>query len=69
MTGHDAIRGFYRENVLAHSPRVTAVSWVDQGSTCVFEMEARAPAGDSVSNAVDHLTVSDDGRVQRLAIF
>lgn len=42
FTGHDGIRNFYAENVLLHSPQISAVSWVDEGPVCVFEMEARA---------------------------
>lgn len=67
FTGHDAIRGFYSESVLAFSPCITATSWVDEGSTCVFEMDASV--GDNVSKAIDHLTVSEGGRMTRLAIY
>jgi hypothetical protein len=32
-------------------------------------MEARTPAVDNVARAIDHLTASADGRVERLAIY
>jgi ketosteroid isomerase-like protein len=67
--GHDAIRGFYADNVLLHSPQITAVSWVNADRLCVFEMDARPPHGDTVSHAIDHVTVDRDGRIERLAIY
>jgi steroid Delta-isomerase len=67
--GHDAIRGFYSDNVLLHSPRITASSWVDADRSCVFEMDARPLHGDAVSHAIDHMTVDGDGRIERLAVY
>ena len=67
FAGHDGIRKFYAENVLLHSPQVSAISWADDGAVCVFEMEARTPVG--VGRAIDHLTVEDDGLIGRLAIY
>ena len=69
FTGHDGIRKFYAENVLLHSPQISAVSWVDEGPLCVFEMEARAQGGEGVAHAIDHLTVDDEGLIGRLAIY
>jgi hypothetical protein len=67
--GHDAIQGFYTDNVLLHAPKITAVSWVDADRFSVFEMDARAPQSDTVAHAIDHLTVDDDGHIERLAIY
>jgi steroid delta-isomerase len=67
--GHGAIRDFYADNILVHSPQITAVSWVDADRACVFEMDARPPQGDTVAHAVDHVTVDRDGRIERLAIY
>ena len=69
FTGHDAIRGFYAENVLRHAPTVSAVSWVHDGPVCVFEMEARISPEAPPAKAIDHLTVDADGRITRLAIY
>ena len=67
--GHDGIRKFYAENVLLHSPQISAVSWIHDGPVCVFEMEARAPGGEGVAHAIDHLSVDDEGLISRLAIY
>jgi hypothetical protein len=45
------------------------VSWVNADRFCVFEMDARPPHGDTVSHAIDHVTVDRDGRIERLAIY
>ena len=69
LTGRTAIAGFYAENVVKFPPRITASSWVTVEPMCVFEMEGRGPESDTVvSNAIDHLTVDEDGRIARLAI-
>ena len=69
FTGHDGIRAFYAGNVLLHGPRVSAVSWVEAGPVCVFEMEARVQGGEGVAHVIDHLTVDDRGLIDRLAIY
>ena len=67
--GQTAIRGFYEANVLPHKVRMDAVSWVVDGTTCVFELEARAAASGPATYAIDHMTVGPDGRITRLAIY
>lgn len=67
--GPEAIRGFYEANVLPFAVAMDAVSWVSDERTCVFEIEARAASGGSTMYAIDHLTVDDQGRIARLAIY
>ena len=67
--GPVAIRGFYETNVLPFHVRMDATSWVHDERTCVFEIEARAQAGGAATYAIDHLTVNDDGRITRLAVY
>ncbi|HEX7095995.1 MAG TPA: nuclear transport factor 2 family protein [Acidimicrobiales bacterium] len=67
--GPDAIRGFYETNVLPFGVVMDAVSWVSDHRTCVFEIEAHAASGGPAMYAIDHLTVDDDGRIARLAIY
>lgn len=67
--GPDEIRDFYETNVLPFSITMDAVSWVHDERTCVFEVEARAAAGGPATHAIDHLTVDDEGRIGRLAVY
>jgi len=69
FTGPDAIRGFYETNVLPFGVRMDAVSWVHDERMCVFEIEARANADEPPVHVIDHLTVDDDGRIARLAVY
>jgi SnoaL-like domain len=64
--GTDAIREFYATNILAHAPRIVGSGWVEQGHTCVFELEASAAGG--ASHAMDHCTVDENGKILRMAI-
>jgi len=64
--GVASIREFYAGSVLAHAPRIVASEWMDDGDQCMFELTATA--GERTSNAIDHLTVDDSGKIVRMAI-
>lgn len=68
--GHDQIRAFYESMVLPAAPQVRAVSFVQQDTTCVMELEATTAAAPGVtSQLIDVVTVRGDGRIVRLAIY
>jgi len=70
VVGRDAIRRFYEETVLPGQPDVQCVRFVEQGDTCVMELEATtAHAPGVTARLVDVLTVDDAGRIERLAIY
>lgn len=64
--GREAVRGFYRDNVLAYAPALVASGWVDDGTTCAFLLEA-STAG-RTSHAIDHCVVGADGRITEMTI-
>ena len=64
--GAAAIREFYASSVLAHAPRIVASEWMHDGDHCMFELTATT--GERISNAIDHLTVDDNGKIARMAI-
>jgi steroid delta-isomerase len=64
--GTEAIRTFHAENVLAFAPQVTSGDWVEQGRAVTFHLEASVDG--ARSQAVDHLTVDDAGRIVHLEV-
>lgn len=67
FVGQGPIRSFYADNILPRRVRLTALSFVDDGPCCVFELEAQEPAG--TTYATDHLALGREDRIQRLAIY
>lgn len=66
FSGTSAVREFYATNILPHRPALVASGWVVEGRTCVFELAATTPRG--TSNAIDHCTVDERGRIVRMVI-
>jgi len=67
LEGKEAILGYYRDLVFALGPVPTAVRHVEDGATCVVELEAEFEG--AVLAFADVFTVDGDGRVHRLAIY
>ena len=64
--GHDALRAFYADNVLAFAPQVESSDWVEQGRTVTFHLDAHVDG--ATSSTVDHLTVDDAGLITHLEV-
>lgn len=70
LSGRDAIGGFYEQTVLPAQPDVRAVRFVEQGDTCVMELEATTPHAPGVTaRMIDVVTVDAAGLIERLAIY
>ena len=70
LAGRDEIRAFYEGTVLPSQPNVLGARFVEQGDTCVMELEATTPHGPGVTaHMIDVVTVDRVGRIERLAIY
>ena len=64
------IGAFYEEFLPQLTPTIRIATFVEQGDSCVYELEARtAGADDYRLSAIDHATLDADGRVRRFAVY
>jgi ketosteroid isomerase-like protein len=68
--GRAEISNFYRQFLSEITPSIRIVSYVEQASDCVYELEAKVQ-GDAEYRlgAIDHATLDANGRVKRFTVW
>ena len=70
LKGRDQIGAFYEAFLPTIRPNVRIVTYVEQGTTCVYELEARLSGGDEYQlGAIDHATFDAAGKIARFAVY
>jgi ketosteroid isomerase-like protein len=68
--GRDEISNFYQTFLPTIKPTLRMASFVEQGDTCVYELEARINDDTAFKlSAIDHATLNGDGLVARFAVY
>ena len=70
LRGRTAIGAFYEEFLPQIKGQLRLASFVEQGDTCVYELDAKLPGdADFILSAIDHATLDEDGLVARFAVY
>jgi ketosteroid isomerase-like protein len=68
--GREEIATFYQTFLPTITPTLRMASFVEQGNTCVYELEARIKDDtDFKLSAIDHATLNVEGLVARFAVY
>lgn len=68
--GRAEISAFYESFLAEVTPTIRISSYVEQGSDCVYELEARINGETDFSlGAIDHAMLDENGSVTRFSVF
>lgn len=68
--GSKAIGDFYKKFLGVFRPRIRAASFIQQGSECVMELEAKSKkTGKFEISAIDHFTINAEGKASRFIVY
>jgi hypothetical protein len=70
VRGRREIGEFYASFLPSITPNIRIVTYVEQGDTCVYELEARLAGQDEYRlGAIDHATFDAAGKITRFAVY
>jgi len=69
LVGQDQIRHHYSEHVASVHPRYEQLFWIADGLNVVVEIDAAVPGADVHTFVVDVFTMTEQGRITRMAAY
>ena len=70
FNGRQEIGEFYETFLPKMKGKIRLASFVEQGNSCVYELEAKLQGeGEYLLSAIDHATLDEDGLVTRFAVY
>ena len=69
VVGRDDIRRHYSEHVASVHPRYADLFWIVDGLNVVVEIDAAHPGSDAHTYVVDVFTMTEEGRIARMAAY